>query len=173
MTSTQDVRRLHAGIYRFLRSMIYNSAELFRTQEIARENELKEQEDRAKEEKELALRIFEKADQAYIWFKDSGSLLTKIGAENLKHLVRFLYHVKKTKGNTFSRRSGSKKRCKSGLQGASCFGQATLRRLSPTRPRRSRLKAGSKNQTLKIICIMKMKTKMKISAISLNTKGAN
>ena len=132
MTSTQDVRRLHAGIYRFLRSMIYNSAELFRTQEIARENELKEQEDRAKEEKELALRIFEKADQAYIWFKDSGSLLTKIGAENLKHLVRFLYHVKKTKGNTFSKHSKNKKNiqeriARSKLLWTSYSRQATLR----------------------------------------------
>ena len=59
------------------------------------------------------------------------------------------------------------------LKGDTHFGQATLRRPSPRRPKRSRLKAGSTNQPLNIICKMKMKMKMKILAISLNTKDAN
>ena len=91
------------NVYQFLGLMMCNSAELLLAQKIARKIKLTEQQDRAGKEEEVSLRLFEKADQAYIWFKDNGSLLAKIGTDVLKHLVRFLCHVKKTKGDTFSK----------------------------------------------------------------------
>ena len=54
--------------------------------------------------------VFEKTDQAYTWCKDTSSLLTKIGTDDLKHLICFLCRVKKTKDNTFSKHSGNKKK---------------------------------------------------------------
>ena len=45
-------------------------------------------------------------------------MLKKIGTDNLKHLVRFLCHVKKTKGDTFSNHSGSKKKMQEWIAGS-------------------------------------------------------
>ena len=56
------------------------------------------------------LTLFKKANQAYTWFKTNGSFPTKIVTDDLKNLVCFLCHVKKTKGDIFSKHSGSKKK---------------------------------------------------------------
>ena len=50
-------------------------------------------------------------------FKDNDSLFTKIGTDDLKHLVRFLCYVKKTKGDTFSKHSGNKKKMQEWIAG--------------------------------------------------------
>ena len=97
---------------------MYNSAELLLARKIARENKRKEQQDRADEEEEVSMRLLEKADQAYLRFKDGGSLLTKLGTDDLKDLVWFLCHVKKTKGDTFSKHSGSKKKMRERIAGS-------------------------------------------------------
>ena len=66
----------------------------------------------------VVLTLFEKADQAYTWLKDNGALLTKMDTDDLKHLVRVLCHIKKTKGNTFSKHSGSKKKIRKWIAGS-------------------------------------------------------
>ena len=106
------------NVYRFLGSMMYNSAELLLARKIGHENKLKKQQHQADKEKEYSMTLFEKADQAYTWFKDNGSLLTKIGTDDLRHLVRFLCHIKKTKGDTFSKHSGSKKKMRERIAGS-------------------------------------------------------
>jgi len=70
---------------------------------------------RASQEKEdaedaVALRLHGKADLAYVKFKEEGSLLTKLDADDLRNLVRFICHVEKKKGGTYSKHSGSKKK---------------------------------------------------------------
>ena len=61
-------------------------------------------------EEAVSLRLFKKADQTYIWVKVNGPLLTKTCTDNLKHIIRFLHHIKKTKDDTFSRHSGVKEK---------------------------------------------------------------
>jgi len=106
------------NVYRLPGLVVYNSAELHLARKVARKNKLKEQQDRVDEEEELSLGLFGKSDQANTWFKDNGSLLTKISTEDLKHLVRCLYHAKKTKGDTFSKYSGSMKNMRERIAGS-------------------------------------------------------
>ena len=53
--------------------------------------------------------LFEKANQAYLIFKEDSSLLSKLDKMNLQDIVRFLYSVEKMKGDTYSIHSGSMK----------------------------------------------------------------
>ena len=72
------------------------------------ENRLNDQEDRDNAEDKKTVIHFEKADQAYLSFEDNGSMLTRLVANNLKDVVHFLFHIKKTPGDTFSKHSTSK-----------------------------------------------------------------
>ena len=57
--------------------------------------------------------LYNKAEQTYIIFCEEGNLLDKLSSTKLQHTVRFLYCVEKEgKGDTYSSRSGSKKKLK-------------------------------------------------------------
>ena len=88
---------LVGNMYRYLGLMMYNSAELLLAHKIARENKHKEEQERddREEEKEMALFENKKADQAYLIFKEGGSLLSKLETTNLQDIVRSLCSVKK------------------------------------------------------------------------------
>ena len=62
------------------------------------------------EEKEMA--FCKKANQAYLIFKENGSLLSKLDETELYDIVCFLCSVEKTKGDTYSKHSGSMKKTK-------------------------------------------------------------
>ena len=99
--------------WRFLGHLIYNSEDLLRAREIAREiaaNKRKERED-AQEERDMAL--LDKAEQAYRKFKEKGSLLDRLTVPDLQDIVRFLCSVeKKGAEDTFTRNNKGKKKLK-------------------------------------------------------------
>ena len=99
-------------MYRYLGSMMYNSAELFLARKIARENKRREEQERDDREEEKEMALFEKTDQAYLIFKEGGLLLSKLDKTELQDIVRFLCSVEKTKEDTYSKHSGSMKKMK-------------------------------------------------------------
>ena len=99
--------------WRFLGHLVYNSEDLLRAREIAREiaaNKRKERED-TQEERDMAL--LDKAEQAYRKFKEMGSLLDRLTVPDLQDIVRFLCSVeKKGAEDTFTRNNKGKKNLK-------------------------------------------------------------
>ena len=104
-------RLVSAGtVWRFLGTLVYNGKHMLRAREIAQENRTRESQEKEDEENLLALRLYGEADLAYVKFKEGGSLLSKLGGDDLKDLVRFICHVEKKKGDTYSKHSSSKKK---------------------------------------------------------------
>ena len=102
-----------SNIYRYLGLMMYNSKELLRAREIARETKEQEQQDKVDMAKEKEASLFRKADDAYWIFHEHGHLLAKLNLSELQDIVRYLCCVEsKGKGNTYSKHSGSKKKLK-------------------------------------------------------------
>ena len=97
-------------VWRFLGTSVYNGEDMLRAREIARENRMRESQEKEDEEDALALRLYGEADLAYVKFKEGGSLLSKLGGDDLKDLVRFICHVEKKKGDTYLKHSSSKKK---------------------------------------------------------------
>ena len=95
------------NMYRYLGSMMYNSKELLLARSIARENKHKEVQEREDREEEKEMALFEKADQAYLVFKEGGSLLCALRKPELQDIVRFLCCVEKKVGDTYTKHSGS------------------------------------------------------------------
>ena len=116
----------------------------------------------------MALTLFKKADQAYTWLKDNGSLLTKMDTDDLKHLIRFLCHIKKTKGDTFSKHSGIKKKMRERIAGSEPLWTSYFVSLVAEQTEEEPAESGIDESNIENLKMM-----MKISAISLNTKGAN
>ena len=71
---------------------------------------MRESHEREDEEDITSLRLSRKADLAYGKFKEGGSLLTKLEFNKLRDLVGFIYHVEKTKGETYSKQNKMKKK---------------------------------------------------------------
>ena len=98
------------NVWRFLGSMMYNSEEMLLARKIAREIRANERRERESAQADAETALLEKAEGVYQTFREKGSVLTALSAEDLKHLVRFVCHIKKKKGDTFSKHSGSKKK---------------------------------------------------------------
>ena len=99
--------------WRFLGHLIYNSEDMLRAREIAREiaaSKRKEKED-AQEERDVAL--LDKAEQAYHKFNEKGSLLDRLTVPDLQDIVRFLCSVeKKGAEDTYTRNNKGKEKLK-------------------------------------------------------------
>ena len=98
------------AMFRFLGTMMYNSEDMLLARKIAREEKEKEVQEKDDAEENHAIDLFEKSDQAFMHFRDSGSLLSNIGKEPLQDIVRFICHQEKKKGDTYSKYSGSMKK---------------------------------------------------------------
>ena len=80
------------------------------SRKFAQENMINDQQNCNNTEDKTTMMLFEKADQAYLSVKDSGSMLTRLDASDLKDIVLFLCHIKKTPGDTFSKHNMSKRK---------------------------------------------------------------
>ena len=56
------------NMFRYLGNMMYNSAELFLSRQIARENKEKEQQEKVDRAKEKEIAFYNKAEEAYLTF---------------------------------------------------------------------------------------------------------
>ena len=74
-------------VWRFLGTSVYNGEDMLRAREITRENRMRESQEKEDEEDALALRLYGEANLAYVKFKEGGSLLSKLGGDDLKDLV--------------------------------------------------------------------------------------
>jgi hypothetical protein len=101
-------------IWRFRGVLVYNSKDMLRAQEIAQEKILRKSQVNEEGEDEVALRLYEEDNLAYVKFKEGGSLLTKLDFDTIKDFVRFSCHVETKKGDTRPKR---RRRCWRGLQG--------------------------------------------------------
>ena len=100
------------NMFRFLGSMMYNSAELLLARQIARENKEKEQQEKVDRAKEKEIALYNKAEEAYLSFCRQGHLLNKLNLEELKDIVRYICCAEKKKGDTFSSHSSGKEKLK-------------------------------------------------------------
>jgi len=87
-------------VWRFLGTSVYNGEDMLRAREITQENRMRGNQEKDDKEDALALRLYGEVDLVYVKFKEGGSLLFELGADNLKDLVWFIYHVEKKKGDT-------------------------------------------------------------------------
>ena len=99
-------------MYRFLGTMMYNSKELLRAREIARENKAKEDQVKVDKAKDKEIAFFRKAEEAHLVFQEQGHLLGKLNLSELQDIVCYLCCVENKKGDAYSNHSGSKKKLK-------------------------------------------------------------
>ena len=101
---------LVGNMWRLLGSMMYNSNEILLARKIACEIKDNEQRERESAQVDAETALLEKAEGIYQTFREKSSVLTALSADDLKHLVRFVCHIEKKKGDTFSKHSGSTKK---------------------------------------------------------------
>ena len=89
---------------------MYSSEDMLLARKIAWEEKEKEVQEKEDLEEARSLELFEKADQAYMIFRENGSLLMNLGKEPLQDIVRFLCYHEKKKGDTYTKHSSSMKR---------------------------------------------------------------
>ena len=101
------------NMWRYLGHLIYNSEDMLRAREIAREMAASKRKEKADAQEERDVALLDKAEQAYHKFKEKGSLLDRLTVPDLQDIVRFLCSVKK-KGaeDTFTRNNKGKKKLK-------------------------------------------------------------
>ena len=101
----------------FLGTMMYNSEAMLLARKIAWEEKEKEVQEKEDSEEACFLGLFEKADQAYMLYKEGGSLLTNLGKEPLQDIVRFLCYHEKKKGDTYTKHSSRTKKMSTHIRG--------------------------------------------------------